>query len=183
MVVPTLEKMAELGLPLLVHGEVTDPEVDIFDREKVYIDRILRPLVKRVPQLRVVMEHITTADAVEFVLGAGDNVAATITPQHLTYNRNALFQGGINVHRYCLPVLKAERHRQALLGALGSKKFFLGTDSAPHARGKKESACGCAGCFNVHSALSLYARAFEKMGKLDKLEEFVAFNGPDFYGL
>ncbi|KAJ1397510.1 Metal-dependent hydrolase [Sesbania bispinosa] len=181
-----LEEMVEQDLPLLVHGEVTNPEVDIFDREKVYIETILEPLVQRLPQLKVVMEHITTMDAVKFVESCKEGyVAATVTPQHLLLNRNALFQGGLQPHNYCLPVLKREIHRQAIVSAVtsGSKRFFLGTDSAPHDRRKKECPCGCAGIYNSPVALSLYAKVFEEAGALDKLEAFTSFNGPDFYGL
>ena len=180
-----LEKMQETGLPLLVHGEVTDPAVDVFDREKVFIDRVLAPLVQDFPGLKIVFEHITTAEAVAFVRTAPATVAATITPHHLWYNRNALFQGGLRPHHYCLPVLKRERHRQALLEAAtgGEAKFFLGTDSAPHARDKKESACGCAGIFSAHAAIEIYATIFEQQNALDKLEAFASFHGPDFYGL
>jgi len=180
-----LAEMERLGLPLLVHGEVTDPSVDIFDREKVFIDTVLQPLRARHPGLRVGFEHITTKEAADFVVAAGDNVAATITAHHLLYNRNAIFVGGVCPHYYCLPVLKRETHRQALVQAAtsGSPKFFLGTDSAPHARGIKEAACGCAGCYTAHAALELYAEAFEVAGALDKLEAFASFNGPDFYCL
>ncbi|MDJ1180561.1 dihydroorotase [Roseofilum sp. BLCC_M91] len=178
------ETMQQVDLPLLLHGEVTDPDVDIFDREKVFIDRHLIPLKQRFPQLRVVLEHITTSDAVEYVLNA-DNIGATLTPQHLLFNRNRIFQGGINPHFYCLPILKRETHRQALLKAAtsGNPKFFLGTDSAPHTRTSKESACGCAGCFSALHALELYAEAFESVNALDKLEAFASFYGPDFYQL
>lgn len=181
----TLEKMAELGMPLLVHGELTDAAVDIFDREPACIDRVLAPLVKRLPSLKIVFEHISTQVAVDFVLAAGKNVAATITPQHLLYNRNALFRDGIRPHYYCLPVLKRERDREALVKAAssGNPKFFLGTDSAPHARQLKENACGCAGIFSAHAAIELYAEAFEQAGALDKLEAFAGFHGADFYGL
>jgi len=180
-----LAEMERLGLPLLVHGEVTDPAIDIFDRESVFIETVLQPLLARRPGLRVVFEHITTRDAVDFVLAAGDNVAATITTHHLLYNRNAIFTGGIRPHYYCLPVLKRETHRQALVQAAisGNGKFFLGTDSAPHARGVKEVACGCAGCYTAHAALELYAEVFEAAGALDRLEAFASFNGPDFYRL
>lgn len=183
---PVLEEMAEQNMPLLVHGEVTNPDVDIFDREKVFIETVLQPLVQRLPQLKVVMEHITTMDAVRFVESSKEGfVAATVTPQHLLLNRNALFQGGLQPHNYCLPVLKREIHRQALVAAVtsGSKRFFLGTDSAPHERQRKECSCGCAGIFNAPVALSLYAKVFEEVGALDKLEAFTSFNGPDFYGL
>ncbi len=180
-----LRAMEDLGVPLLIHGEVNDPTVDIFDRERVFIERHLIPLVQRYPQLKVVLEHITTASAVKFVLTADDNVAATVTPHHLLYNRNALFQGGVRPHYYCLPVLKREEHRQALVRAAtsGNPKFFLGTDSAPHARNTKENACGCAGIYSAHAALELYAEAFEKAGALDKLEGFASHFGADFYGL
>lgn len=178
------EAMQQVNLPLLLHGEVTDPTVDIFDREKVFIERHLIPLQQRFPGLRVVFEHITTSDAVQYVLSA-NNVAATITPQHLLFNRNSLFQGGIRPHFYCLPVLKREEHRSALLKAAtsGNPKFFLGTDSAPHARNSKESSCGCAGCYSALHALELYAEAFESANALDKLEAFASFYGPDFYQL
>lgn len=181
----TLAEMERLGVPLLVHGEVTDPAVDIFDREKVFIDTVLEPLLACFPGLKVVMEHITTRDAAQFVAGKGPNVAATITAHHLLYNRNAIFQGGLRPHWYCLPVLKRELHRQALVEAAisGSPRFFLGTDSAPHARHAKESACGCAGCYTAYGAMELYAEAFEAAGALDKLEGFASFYGPDFYGL
>ncbi|MBB5191872.1 dihydroorotase [Silvimonas terrae] len=184
-VMPALEKMAELGLPLLVHGEVTDPDIDVFDREAVFIDTILAPLLVRLPQLRVVLEHITTRQAATFVAAAPDNVAATVTAHHLLMNRNAMFTGGIRPHHYCLPVLKREQHRQALVQAVtsGSSKFFLGTDSAPHARHTKEAACGCAGMYTAHAALPLYAEVFDRAGALDKLEAFASFNGPDFYRL
>ena len=180
-----LAAMEEAGLPLLVHGEVTDPDVDVFDREKAFIDQVLMPLMNRYPKLKIVFEHITTADAVDFVLDTGLNIGATITPQHLLLNRNAMFKGGMRPHNYCLPVLKRERHRQALLHAAtsGSRRFFLGTDSAPHARDKKESSCGCAGIFSAHAAIEMYATAFEEQNALDKLEAFASFNGPDFYGL
>lgn len=180
-----LEKMAELGMPLLVHGEVTDPGVDIFDREQVFIDKVLQPLRARLPALKIVFEHVTTRDAVQFVEQAGTNVAATITPHHLLYNRNAMFQGGIRPHYYCLPVLKREQHREALLHAAtsGNSKFFLGTDSAPHAVGAKESACGCAGMYNAPVALETYAEIFDQHNALDKLEGFASRHGPAFYGL
>lgn len=180
-----LAEMEKRGLPLLVHGEVTDPAVDVFDREAVFIERILQPLMARHPGLKVVLEHITTRSAVDFVLAAGANLAATITAHHLLYNRNAIFAGGIQPHYYCLPILKREVHRQALLAAAvsGSGKFFLGTDSAPHARTSKETACGCAGCYTAHAALELYAEAFDSVGALDRLEAFASFNGADFYGL
>ncbi|WCJ30786.1 Dihydroorotase [Euphorbia peplus] len=183
---PVLEEMAEQSMPLLVHGEVTDPNVDVFDREKVFIDTILRPLIQRLPRLKVVMEHITTMDAVRFVESCDEAfVAATVTPQHLLLNRNALFQGGLQPHNYCLPVLKRETHREAIAKAVtsGNQRFFLGTDSAPHERKRKECPCGCAGIYNAPVALSLYAKVFEEAGALDKLEAFTSFNGPDFYGL
>jgi dihydroorotase len=181
----TLEAMAEAEMPLLVHGEVTDPQVDVFDREKVFVERTLMPLVKQLPRLKVVMEHITTANAVKFVLAAPDNVAATITAHHLLLNRNALFQGGMRPHHYCLPVLKREEHRQALLKAAtsGNEKFFLGTDSAPHARHTKEADCGCAGVYTAHAGIELYAEVFEAAGALDRLEAFASLHGADFYGL
>ncbi|MEW6677064.1 MAG: dihydroorotase [Pseudomonadota bacterium] len=180
-----LEAMAEAGLPLLLHGEVTDPGVDVFDREAVFIDRILAPLLQRLPGLKVVLEHITTRQAAEFVAAAPANVGATITVHHLLYNRNAMFQGGIRPHYYCLPILKRETHRQALVEAAisGNPKFFLGTDSAPHATHTKETACGCAGIYTAHAAMELYAEAFEAAGALDKLEAFASHFGPDFYGL
>ena len=180
-----LAEMEKLGLPLLVHGEVTDPAIDLFDREAVFIERVLSPLLRRYPALRVVMEHITTKDAAEFVAAAGANVGATITAHHLLYNRNAIFQGGVRPHWYCLPVLKREIHREALVGAAisGNPKFFLGTDSAPHARLAKEAACGCAGCYTANAALELYAEAFEAAGALGRLEGFASHFGPDFYRL
>ncbi len=181
----TLERMAELGMPLLVHGEVTDPEVDVFDREPVFIEEVLSPLLARFPGLKVVLEHITTREAVQFVEVTGPNVAATITAHHLLLNRNALFLGGIRPHHYCLPVLKRESHREALVAAAtsGNPKFFLGTDSAPHARGTKEAACGCAGIYTAHAALEFYAVAFEEAGALDKLADFASRHGAQFYGL
>jgi dihydroorotase len=180
-----LNRMAELGMVLEVHGEVTDPAVDIFDREARFIERVLAPLIERTPGLRVVFEHITTRAAVDFVRGSRAGVAATVTPQHLLMNRNALFAGGIRPHHYCAPVLKAEAERAALLEAVtrGSERFFLGTDSAPHARRAKETACGCAGVFSAHAGIELYAEAFEAAGALDKLEGFAALHGADFYGL
>lgn len=180
-----LAEMERVGLPLLVHGEVTDPAVDLFDREKVFIDTVLLPLTQRFPKLKVVMEHITTKDAAEFVASSAANVAATITAHHLLYNRNAIFQGGVRPHWYCLPVLKREVHREALVAAAvsGNPKFFLGTDSAPHAKGAKEAACGCAGCYTAYAAVELYAEAFEQAGALDKLEGFASCHGPDWYGL
>lgn len=181
----TLEQMEKLDLPLLVHGEVVDPAVDVFDREKVFIDRVLTPLLQRFPGLRVVFEHITTREAVEFVQTAPNRIAATITVHHLMLNRNALFTGGLRPHHYCLPVLKREVHRQALLEAAtsGHSRFFLGTDSAPHPVRDKESACGCAGIYSAHAAIELYAEVFEQAGRLDRLEAFASFHGPDFYGL
>lgn len=180
-----LETMEEAGMPLLLHGEVTDPDIDLFDREAVFIERILQPLLERRPKLRIVMEHITTRQAAEFVSAAPANVAATVTVHHLLYNRNAMFQGGIRPHYYCLPVLKRETHRQALIAAAisGNPKFFLGTDSAPHVTSAKEAACGCAGIYTAHAAIELYAEAFEAAGALDKLEGFASHFGPDFYGL
>jgi len=184
-VLPAMRAMAEVGMLLLVHGEVTSPEIDVFDREAVFIKEKLLPILDQVPNLKVVMEHITTRNAAEFVASAGDNVAASITPQHMLLNRNSLFVGGLRPHNYCLPVLKREEHRVAVLQAAvsGNPRFFLGTDSAPHPVGAKESACGCAGIFSAPVALPLYAHAFEKAGKLDNLEGFASFNGPDFYGL
>ena len=180
-----LETMEKLGMPLLLHGEVADPAVDVFDREAVFIDRVMRPLRKSFPRLKVVFEHLTTKDGADYVRDAEGPIAATITPQHMLYNRNAIFQGGVRPHWYCLPILKREVHRQALLDAAtsDSPRFFLGTDSAPHARGLKEHACGCAGCYTATHAMELYATAFEMAGKLDRLEAFASFRGPDFYGL
>jgi len=180
-----LERMSAVDLPLLVHGEVTDPAVDVFDREARFIDEVLAPVVERHSRLRVVFEHVTTRAAVEFVRGARDGVAATVTPQHLLLNRNALFQGGIRPHHYCLPVLKTEADRQALLDVLasGHPRFFLGTDSAPHERHTKEAACGCAGCYSAHAGIELYAEAFEAHGMLPRLEDFAASFGADFYRL
>ena len=182
---PALEEMQRCRMPLLVHGEVTDPAVDVFDREAMFIETVLQPLLRDLPELRVVFEHITTKDAAQFVASAPDNIAATITAHHLLYNRNAMLAGGIRPHYYCLPVLKREAHREALVqaAASGSKKFFLGTDSAPHAQHTKETACGCAGCYTAHAAIELYAEAFEQAGALDKLEGFASFYGADFYGL
>ncbi|XHS78635.1 dihydroorotase [Burkholderiaceae bacterium UC74_6] len=181
----TLEAMQKAGLLLLVHGEVTDADIDIFDREAVFIDRVMRPLRADMPELKVVFEHITTKEAAEYVMGADAFTAATLTPQHLLYNRNAIFMGGLRPHYYCLPVLKSEEHRRALLKAAtsGSPKFFLGTDSAPHAGQMKENSVCAAGCFTALSALELYAEAFESVNALDKLEAFASFHGPDFYGL
>ena len=180
-----LEAMQAIGMPLLVHGEVTDPQVDVFDREAVFIDRVLAPLVRDLPALKVVFEHITTAQAVDVVEASGPNVAATITPQHLHLNRNALFAGGLRPHAYCLPVVKRERHRLALRKAAtsGSPKYFLGTDSAPHAQSAKEADCGCAGVFNAAYALESYAAVFDEEGALDRFEAFASENGPRFYGL
>ena len=182
---PALEAMVEHGIPLLVHGEVTEAEVDIFDREKAFIDRRLAPLLQRFPGLKLVFEHITTTDAAAFVRESGPNVAATITPHHLLYNRNAILAGGIRPHYYCLPVLKRETHRAALVEAAisGDPKFFLGTDSAPHTRAAKETGCGCAGIYSAHAAIEFYAEAFEQAGALDRLEGFASFFGADFYGL
>lgn len=184
-VMEVLETMAELDVPLLIHGEVTDSEIDIFDREKVFIDTILEPLLQKVPRLRVVLEHITTADAVQFVSGQGENVAATITVHHLLHNRNDLLSGGVRPHFYCLPILKRNRHQEALVKAAtsGSEKFFLGTDSAPHAQQMKEAACGCAGIYTAPAALELYTEVFEEMDALDRLEGFCSLHGPGFYKL
>jgi len=182
---PAIEAMAECGLPLLVHGEVTDPAVDVFDREAVFIERVLQPLRQRFPALRLVLEHVTTRHGIDFVRGEPAHVGATLTAHHLLYNRNAMFLGGIRPHYYCLPVLKRETHRRALIEAAisGNPKFFLGTDSAPHARGAKESACGCAGLYTAHAGIELYAEAFEAAGALDRLEGFASHFGADFYGL
>jgi len=182
---PALERMQEIGMVFCVHGEVTDREIDVFDREAVFIDRILEPLVRDFPALKIVLEHVTTSQATEFVASAPANVAATVTPQHLMLNRNALFQGGLRPHAYCLPVVKREKHRLAVRQAAvsGSPKFFLGTDSAPHAREAKESACGCAGIFNAPFALEAYAQVFDEEGALDRFEAFASRNGPAFYGL
>jgi dihydroorotase len=182
---PVLERMQAVGMPLLVHGEVADPAVDTFDREALFIDTVLIPLRRQFPELKIVFEHITTRQAAEYVRDAEGPIAATITPQHLLYNRNALFVGGIRPHFYCLPVLKREEHRLALVAAAtsGSPRFFLGTDSAPHAKGLKEHACGCAGCYSAANAMELYAEAFEDAGALDRLEGFASHFGADFYGL
>ncbi len=182
---PALEEMQRCAMPLLVHGEVTDPAVDVFDREAAFIERVLQPLLHDMPGLRVVFEHITTRDAVQFVTDTPDNIAATITAHHLLYNRNAMFGGGIRPHYYCLPVLKRETHRQALIEAAtgGNRKFFLGTDSAPHAVHTKETACGCAGIYTAHAALELYAEVFDQAGALDKLEAFASIYGADYYRL
>ncbi len=181
----TLEAMQEAGMPLLLHAEVTDPDVDVFDREAVFIDSLLEPLTVRFPGLKVVLEHATTRQGIEFVRSMPDTVAATITAHHLLMNRNAMFKNGLQPHAYCLPVLKRESHRRALIEAAtsGNNKFFLGTDSAPHARERKESSCGCAGIYTAHAALELYAKAFEAAGALDRLEGFASHYGPDFYGL
>ena len=183
---PVLEAMADCGMLLLVHGEVTDSDIDIFDREKVFLERVLAPTLAAFPSLRVVLEHITTADSAEFVRShQGDNLGATLTPQHLMYNRNHMLVGGIRPHLYCLPILKRNKHQEALreVVASGDPRFFLGTDSAPHAKDKKEAACGCAGCYSAYGAIGLYADIFEELGILDKLEAFASFNGADFYGL
>jgi dihydroorotase len=181
----TLACMEKLGVPLLVHGEVTDPAVDVFDREAVFIDSVLVPLLRDFPALKVVLEHVTTSDGIDFVKDGGANVAATLTAHHLLLNRNAMFAGGMRPHHYCLPVLKRETHRQALVAAAvsGNPKFFLGTDSAPHAQSAKETACGCAGCYTAHAGIELYAEAFEGAGALEKLEAFASFYGADYYGL
>ncbi|MCC6473760.1 MAG: dihydroorotase [Burkholderiales bacterium] len=182
---PALEAMQRHDLPLLIHGEVTDPAVDVFDRERVCVETLVAHIVERFPDLRVVLEHASTREAVAFVAAARPRVAATLTAHHLLYNRGALFQGGLRPHYYCLPVLKREPHRRALVAAAtgGSPRFFLGTDSAPHPRGLKENACGCAGCFTAHAALELYAEAFDAAGALERLEGFASHHGPDFYGL
>lgn len=182
---PVLKTMEEQGMLLLIHGEVTTHEVDIFDREKIFLQTVLAPLVAQYPKLKIVVEHITTSEVVEFVKNAGDNVAATITAHHLLFNRNHMLVGGIRPHLFCLPVLKRSTHQQALIEAAtsGNKKFFLGTDSAPHAKGKKEQSCGCAGSYTAHAAIELYAEVFEQEGKLDQLEAFASHNGADFYGI
>ena len=182
---PALERMQAIRMPLLVHGEVTDPDVDIFDREAVFIERVLEPLTRDFPDLKIVLEHITTAEAADFVRNAGPNLAATVTPHHLVINRNALFAGGLRPHAYCLPIAKRERHREAVRKAAtsGSPKFFLGTDSAPHSRGAKESSCGCAGIFNAPFALESYAAVFDEADALDHFEGFASEHGPRFYGL
>ena len=182
---PALAAMESLGMPLLIHAETTDPRVDVFDREAVFLDRLLVPVLRRFPGLRVVIEHVTTAQAVQFVRDASPHVGATITVHHLLLNRNALFEGGLRPHHYCRPVLKREQHRQAVLEAAisGHPRFFAGTDSAPHLRRDKESACGCAGIYTAHAALELYAEVFEQGSALERLEAFVSFHGPDFYGL
>jgi len=182
---PALERMERIGMVFCVHGEVTDPDVDVFDREAVFIERVLDPVVREFPALKIVFEHITTKEAVQFVEGTGENIAATVTPQHLIINRNAIFAGGLRPHAYCLPVAKREKHRLAVRKAAtsGSSKFFLGTDSAPHSREAKESACGCAGIFNAPFALESYAEVFEDEGALDTFEAFASVNGPRFYDL
>ncbi|MGR8979636.1 MAG: dihydroorotase [Gammaproteobacteria bacterium] len=182
---PLFEAMEKYGIPLLIHGEVTDEDCDIFDRERVFVNTHLSGIIDRFPALRIVLEHVTTAEAVQFVWEAPNQIAATITPQHLMYNRNALLAGGIRPHHYCLPIIKREKHRLALVAAAtsGNAKFFLGTDSAPHLTALKENACGCAGCFSAPSALELYAEIFERAGKLDRLEAFASFHGADFYRL
>ncbi len=182
---PLFAVMEKLGVPLLIHGEVTDPEYDIFDREKIFIDNKLSAITRQFPALRIVLEHLTTREAVKFVESANNNVAATITPQHLMFNRNAILAGGIRPHYYCLPVLKREHHRLSLVEAAtsGNPKFFLGTDSAPHLTALKENSCGCAGCYSAHAAIALYAEVFEQAGALDKLEGFASFYGADFYRL
>ncbi|HGS4461270.1 TPA: dihydroorotase [Vibrio metschnikovii] len=182
---PVLQAMQQEGLLLLVHGEVTTQDVDIFDREKTFLETVLAPIVNDFPNLKIVLEHITTAEAVAFVKQAGENVAATITAHHLLFNRNHMLVGGIRPHFYCLPILKRATHQDALVAAAtsGNKKFFLGTDSAPHAQGQKESACGCAGSYTAHAALELYAEVFEKQAQLENLAAFASHNGPDFYGL
>ena len=182
---PALEAMDEAGMPLLVHGEVTRPEVDIFDREARFIEEQLQPVAERYPALKIVFEHVSTREAVQFVLDAEERVGATITPQHLMYNRNDLLAGGVRPHHYCLPILKRNVHQQALQDVVvaGDRRFFLGTDSAPHLKHTKENACGCAGCYSSHAAIELYAEVFEDLGVLDRLEAFASFNGADFYGL
>lgn len=182
---PVLEAMAEIGMLLLIHGEVTTHDVDIFDREEIFLSTVLSPIVNDFPHLKIVLEHITTSNAVEFVKNAGDNVAATITAHHLLFNRNHMLVGGIRPHFYCLPILKRGSHQQALIEAAtsGNKKFFIGTDSAPHAQGKKETACGCAGSYTAHASIELYAEVFDKEGKLENLEAFASHNGPDFYNI
>jgi dihydroorotase len=182
---PILQEMEKVGMPLLIHGEVVDKEIDVFDREKVFIDTKLKQIVKDFPNLRIIFEHITTADAVDFVMNSGNNIAATITPQHLINNRNDMLVGGIKPHYYCLPILKAEKHRQALVNAAisGDPKFFLGTDSAPHFKDDKESACGCAGCFSSPFAIEFYAEIFDENNALDKLENFASVFGPRFYNV
>jgi len=184
-IMPILKKMAEVSVPLLIHGEVTSPDIDIFDREAVFIEKFLTPLTKKIPTLKIVLEHITTKQAVQFVIDAPQNVAATLTPQHLGYNRNHMLAGGIRPHLYCLPVLKRQEHQLALQEAAtsGNPKFFLGTDSAPHILNKKESACGCAGCYSAYAAIELYTEIFDELGQLDRLENFSSHFGADFYGI
>ncbi|MDH3354443.1 MAG: dihydroorotase [Chromatiales bacterium] len=183
--IPTLQTMAEVGLPLLIHAEVTDPAVDVFDREKIFLESVIKPLLQKVPDLTVVLEHVTTKEMADFVIDAGDQVAATVTPQHLLYTRNDIFKGGIHPHLYCLPILKREQHRERLREIVksGHKRFFLGTDSAPHSQSAKESSCGCAGIFSAPCAIEIYAEIFELLGALDKLEGFSSCYGADFYGL
>ena len=185
LIYPVLETMQKHDIPLLIHGEVTEAEYDIFDREKIFIDKVLTGIIKTFPELRIVFEHATTREAVQFVQEASKLIAATITPQHLMFNRNAILTGGIKPHYYCLPILKRESHRQALIEAAtgGTKKFFLGTDSAPHLQHLKETSCGCAGCYSAHAAIEMYAEIFDQAGRLDKLEAFASFNGADFYRL
>ena len=185
LIYPVLETMQKHDIPLLIHGEVTEAEYDIFDREKIFLDKILASIIKNFPELRIVFEHATTREAVQFVQEASKLIAATITPQHLMFNRNAILTGGIKPHYYCLPILKRESHRQALIEAAtgGTKKFFLGTDSAPHLQHLKETSCGCAGCYSAHAAIEMYAEIFDQAGRLDKLEAFASFNGADFYRL
>jgi dihydroorotase len=180
-----LDEMQKRDMPLLVHGEITDPKVDVFDREKIFIERVLSQVTQRFPRLRIVFEHITTREAVEYVKSAPDNIAATITAHHLLLNRNAIFSGGLHPHHYCVPVLKREAHRQSLVKAAtsGNRKFFLGSDSAPHSKNAKEAGCGCAGIYSAHAAIELYAEAFEEAGELDRLEAFASFHGADFYRL
>eukprot|EP01026_Neomeris_dumetosa_P060464 TRINITY_DN5701_c0_g2_i1.p2 TRINITY_DN5701_c0_g2~~TRINITY_DN5701_c0_g2_i1.p2 ORF type:complete len:339 (-),score=50.81 TRINITY_DN5701_c0_g2_i1:78-1094(-) len=182
---PTLQYMADINMPLLIHGETTDSDVDVFDREKEFLQRTLGPLLEKIPQLKVVLEHVSTKDAVDFVVSAGERVGATVTPQHMLLNRNAIFNKGLNPHHYCLPILKREQHRLAVLQAAtsGSPKFFLGTDSAPHTVERKECACGCAGIFNAPVALQIYLELFEQMDALHNFEKFTSLNGPEFYGL
>jgi len=183
--IPTLQTMAKIGLPLLIHAEVTDPTVDVFDRERVFLETIVKPLLHKIPELKVVLEHVTTAEMADFVIEAGDRVGATLTPQHLLYNRSDIFRGGIHPHLYCLPILKREHHRERLceIVASGHQRFFLGTDSAPHSQNAKESACGCAGIFSAPCAIEIYAEIFESLNALDRLEAFASYHGPDFYGL
>lgn len=184
-VYPILEQMQKHGVVLQIHGEVTDPEIDVFDREAVFIDNVLAPITNTFPHLKIVFEHITTQQAAQFVIDSKDNIGATISPQHLMFSRNALFQGGIRPHYYCLPILKRSTHQDALLSAIqsGNRKFFLGTDSAPHTQDKKETDCGCAGIFSAHAAIEFYASVFDQLGIIEKLEAFSSFNGADFYGL